>query len=63
MTTVATPTQSWGNSNAKSSGTVVVTAYSQARVKGTFDVVLQPSVGSGGSLSLSGTFDVGLPVP
>jgi hypothetical protein len=63
VNTVATPTQSWGNSNAKSSGTVVVTTYSQTRVKGTFDVVLQPSIGAGGPLALSGTFDVGLPVP
>lgn len=56
-------TATWGGSNALSGGTVVVTSYTATRVKGTYNIILQPGVvfpGSG-TLTLTGNFELGLP--
>ena len=54
-------TATWGGSNATSGGTVTVTSYNNARVQGTYNILLQPQAGTSGTLALTGTFDVGLP--
>jgi hypothetical protein len=53
----------WGGSNATNSGTVVVTSATSTRIKGTFTATLQPSLINPGepAITLSGTFELGLP--
>jgi len=61
--TVTNPngTVRWGGSNALSSGSVVITSLTTTRVKGTYNATLQPSLGATGTMTLSGTFDMGIP--
>jgi uncharacterized protein DUF6252 len=56
-------TQTWGGSLATSGGTVTVTSYTQTRVKGSYNITLQPGVvfPGPGPLTLTGNFEVGLP--
>jgi hypothetical protein len=52
----------WGGSTGPDVGTVVITSYSPARVKGTFNATLQPQPGKPATMPLvitDGVFDVG----
>lgn len=53
----------WGGSGGLSTGTVIVTSYTPTRVKGTYNISLQPGIASPGpgTMTLTGNFDVGLP--
>lgn len=51
----------WGGTNASSGGTLTVTSYTQTRVQGSYNILLQPASGTSGTLALIGAFDVGLP--
>jgi hypothetical protein len=53
----------WGGSGGLSTGTVDVTSYDATRVKGTYNISLQPGIASPGpgTMTLTGSFDVGLP--
>jgi len=61
-TTGASPRPSWGT-GAGTSGSVTITSISATRVQGTYTGTLQPTASTpgAGALSVSGTFDVGLP--
>lgn len=56
------PRPAWGT-GAGTSGSVTITSISSTRVQGTYTGTLQPtsSTPGAGALSVSGTFDVGLP--
>ena len=56
-----TSTVRWGGTNALSSGNVVITSITSARVKGTYNATLQPAQGATGTVTLSGSFDMGIP--
>jgi hypothetical protein len=54
-------TQVWGGT-ANGSGSVVLTSITSTRVKGSYDVTLQPAGGgAAGAKTLTGTFDIGIP--
>ena len=57
------PNVNWGGPGTTSTGSFVVTSATTARIGGTFDVTLPPSIVTPGSgnLRLVGTFDVGIP--
>lgn len=56
-------TQVWGGTAAGGSGSVVITSVTSTRVKGSYDVTLQPAASGGatGTKTLAGTFDIGIP--
>ena len=56
------PIASWGGSNATTTGTLIVTSATSARVKGTISATLQPSPGfTGAPVIVSVAFDIGVP--
>ena len=61
--TTGSPSKVWGGSNATSSGTVVITSATSTRIKGTFTATLLPSLINPNepAITLSGTFEKGLP--
>lgn len=62
VTIPGSATQSWGSTNATSSGTVVITSATATRIKGTINATLSASPGfSGSPVSVVGTFDYGVP--
>jgi len=63
VTRVTGGTLTWGGSNALSGGTITVTSYNTSRVQGTYNITLQPGIAfpGPGPLTLTGSFDVGLP--
>jgi hypothetical protein len=52
--------QLWNSGTVEGAGSVTITLWSQARAKGTFSATL-PGAGGGAAVSISGSFDVGLP--
>jgi hypothetical protein len=54
------PRGSWGTANG-TTGSVAITSLTATRVRGTFTGTLAPQGGTGGSLAVTGEFDVGLP--
>jgi hypothetical protein len=62
MTVTLSGTSSqWGGAGALSSGTVNITSVTASRIAGTYTATLPPSVSASGTMSLSGTFEVGIP--
>ncbi len=61
--TSAPPQKVWGGSSGANVGTVIITSATASRIKGTFTATLQPSVvnPSEAPLTLSGTFELGVP--
>lgn len=56
------PIASWGGTNATTTGTLIVTSATSARVKGSITATLQPSPGFTGSpVTVSVAFDIGVP--
>jgi hypothetical protein len=53
--------QAWNSSDAASTGAVTVTSYSPTRVRGSFTANLGPGLGTTARISISGTFDLGIP--
>lgn len=62
VTTAGTPQARWGGSNGTTSGTVIVTSATNTRIKGTYDLVLSPSIVNPGpgQISVTGSFELGL---
>lgn len=54
-------TTSWGGTQASNSGSVVITSVSASRVVGSYTATLQPGTGGAGTLTITGTFDLGIP--
>jgi hypothetical protein len=54
--------KAWGGSNVTSSGSFVITTLTPTRMKGTYNVTLQPvtATGATGTITATGAFDVGL---
>ena len=50
----------WGGSSAIGVGTVVVSSYTTSRVQGTYTATLPGALGTAGTVTLSGSFSVGL---
>jgi hypothetical protein len=50
----------WGGSGTASIGIVQVTSYTTSRVEGTYTASLPGNIGTAGTVTLSGTFSVGL---
>jgi hypothetical protein len=64
MTVILSGTvQNWGAIGTGSTGTVTVTSASSTRIRGSYTATLQPGGGASGTLTLSGSFDVGLQAP
>ena len=60
LTNTIAPTGTWGGTNATTTGTVTVTSVTATRIKGTFTATLQPVVGAGSAVTVSGSFDLGI---
>lgn len=60
LTNTIAPAGTWGGTNATTTGTVTVTSVTTTRIKGTFTATLQPVVGGGSAVAVSGTFDLGI---
>jgi hypothetical protein len=52
--------QTWNSGTVEGAGSVTITSWSATRAKGTFSATL-PGAGGGSAVSISGSFDVGLP--
>jgi hypothetical protein len=52
--------QAWNSGTVEGAGSVTITLWSQARAKGSFSATL-PGASGGAAISISGSFDVGLP--
>jgi hypothetical protein len=58
--TNGTVIQTWNSGTVEGAGSVTITSWSTTRAKGTFSATL-PGAGGGSAVSISGSFDVGLP--
>ena len=65
VSSVAGTPRRWGGTGVSNSGTVSMTSATATRVSGTFSVTLppDPTTGATGTLTLNGTFNVGLKQP
>jgi hypothetical protein len=60
---VTSGARGWGTLDGTSTGTVTVTSSSATRVRGSFNASLRSPNVADGTITVNGTFDVGLPNP
>jgi len=53
--------QAWNSGSVEGAGSVTITSWSVTRAKGTFTATLPGAVGGAAPISISGSFDLGLP--
>jgi len=53
--------QTWNSGTVEGAGSVTITSWSATRARGTFSATLPAALGGGSSVTISGSFDVGLP--